>query len=310
MQPGRQAVYAHSMWRTGSTALARCFLDSERYLVFYEPFHEDIPLYRGLVASRAGQAKRSRDLGHPAFADGYFAAFSRVDPRSGRPLHALAPRGPAIRDTYDGLTPAASAYLDACIRTARAANRIAFFGFCRSGLQAMSLGAGEPGAAFHLARDPVSQFRSYRWPENDYFLPGTLMQLLHSRPLAPVVRRLLRRRWRPLHDLSRTLRRGPSPMLTHRVGRRVARLLSGEEALDLFLLSHLATGRAAARAGLPRVTIDDLCADGEQRAAFEAQHGVSLAGLHPNANPDRTLAARIHAGRERITRLLDDLTDV
>ena len=129
-----------------------------------------------------------------------------------------------------------------------------------------------------------------------------------STSLAPVVRRLLRRRWRPLHDLSRTLRRGP--MLTHRVGRRVARLLTGEEALDLFLLSHLATGRAAARAGLPRVTIDDLCADGEERAAFEAQHGVSLAGLHPNANPDRTLAARIHAGQERITRLLDDLTDV
>ncbi len=310
MQPERQAVYAHSMWRTGSTALARCFLDSDRYLVFYEPFHEDIPLFRGLVASRSGQAERSRDLGHPAFAGGYFAAFSRVDPASGRPLHALAPRGPAIRDTYDTLTPAATAYLQACVRTARAAGRVAFFGFCRSGLQAMPLGAGEPGAAFHLARDPVSQFRSYRWPDNDYFIPGTLMQLLHSRPLAPVVPRLLRRRWRPLHDLCRALRRRGSPMLTHRVGRRVARLLSEPEALDLFLLTHLATERAAARAGLPRVTIDGLCADPDQRAAFEDRHGVSLASLRPNANPDRTLAARIAASGERIAGLLDDLTDV
>ncbi|WP_417257203.1 hypothetical protein [Celeribacter halophilus] len=275
-------VYAHSMWRTGSTALARRFLDSTDYLVFYEPFHEVCGSGDRLLRAQKVRQSPAEKLRHPEWIGGYFDNFLLKDPKTGKPLYELYDPSCAVRSVYHkGPTQHALDYIEACKRVANEQGKNAFLGFCRSGMQQQSLKPEAGETAFYLYREPRSQFLSYDYPNNDYMIPGTLFQLAHSSELRPYIREILTQRYRlALLDVTRTLgKRGP--MLTsYRWARLLARDLDMDEAYRLFFLSYEVSRRTAQRAGYPFFSIDSLC--GHDRARFEETYGISLDGLHPN----------------------------
>ena len=85
----KRHVFAHSMWRTGSTALAKCFLDNPGYLVFYEPFHEHCGTLRAIQKTSRDQEKLTTLMGHPDWRGGYFDSLKNIDPLTGKQLWEL-----------------------------------------------------------------------------------------------------------------------------------------------------------------------------------------------------------------------------
>ncbi|MBU0644339.1 MAG: hypothetical protein KJ731_12955 [Alphaproteobacteria bacterium] len=271
-------VFAHAMWRTGSTAIARCFLASDNYLVFYEPFHESCGSLTRINQMRQGQSRQTQELRHPAWTGGYFDTYLLKDPLTGKPLWTLFDRSSTLSTTYRTRPhPRALAYLDACKRVAEDQGKRAFFGFCRSGQHAQGIPIGPDESGFYLYRDPHSQFLSYDWPKNEYFLPCTLIQLLSSKATRKVVLGLLP------NDTSRVrlftfLMRRPSFERQIALGRTLAKQLTPRAAYQMFYLSHCITLHAARQAGLPCVTMDDF---NLRRAEIQAQYGVDFTLLRP-----------------------------
>ena len=272
-------VFAHAMWRTGSTALARCFLSSDDYLVFYEPFHETCGSPKRIKLARQSQSKQTQELRHPTWTGGYFDTYLLTDPLTGKPLWRLFDRSSTLSTPYRTRPNLrALAYLEACKRVADDHGKRAFFGFCRSGrhLQGMPLGADESG--FYLYRDPHSQFRSYDWPQNEYFLPCTLIQLLSAKATRQGVLDLLP------NAISRValfafLMRRPGFERQIALGRTLAKQLTPRTAYQMFYLSHCTTLHSARQAGLPCLTMNDLI---DRRAEVETQYGVDLSPLRRN----------------------------
>lgn len=169
------AIFANAMWRTGSTYLASRFACSDKYLLFYEPCHE------GVGNPGRGIRPVERRLNHPDLGgSGYFDSYNLSDPFTGKRLTDLFDFSICLRDVYRDASPGAVRFLAACIRIARQQGKTAFLGFCRSGTQHRLAHQLLGGTPIHLWRAPREQWHSYNWPENDYFLPGTLLQLLLS----------------------------------------------------------------------------------------------------------------------------------
>ena len=269
-------VYFHGMWRVGSTAVARAFLNSPRYLVFVEPFHEACGARPMIETVRREQADIARTLNHPAWAGGYFDAYLAQDPLTGKALCDLFDPSATVATVYrDAPSPKALDYLKACERVAEAQGKAAFFGFCRSGRQQAGIPGGRNRHSWYLARDPRSQFLSYNWPENPYFMAGTYLQLRQSPKTAGLVRKLL-----PLRAqyLAFALFRRRAQSLPHQLNyaNRILSELSTKRVYQMFYLSYLASRAAASRAATEIVDCDAIIA---RREVFEDRLGVDFAHL-------------------------------
>ena len=294
-------IYANAMWRTGSTYLASRFAAAPGYAMFYEPCHEYVGSRAAIAAARAAQADKLSTLRHPSVGGGYFDIFERTDPQSARALTDLYDPAACLRRVYDSPSKRTVAFIAACTRVAGADGKTAFLGFCRAGLQQRGLADAIPGTRLHLWRDPREQFASYGWPKNDYFVPGTLLQLI----LSPVLRH-------SAVELAPGLLASPEARLAallpdrayrmrYRLGRRIARRLDLPSLYALFHLAWLASFRSAEQGADASVSLTRLAAEPTLRAGFEERFGVRLDGVA--ATPAAPLpfdAAPIEAQVERI----------
>lgn len=283
--PATPVLFADAMWRSGSTYLASRFAQSGRYMLFYEPCHEGVG--RKPTAARDRDRSRTRDLRHPELEGGYFSTYDRLDPQSGQPLRTLHAPDMAVRNVYNEGSDAAADFLCALVRLAQAERKIAFLGFCRSGIQTARLRALLGGEGVHLWRDPRTQFASYGWPGNDYFMAGTLLQLAFSAhyaalaaDLAPDAMRALRLRLaRRLPDF-RTRDR-------YRLIRPLAAQLTAERSYALFYLSWLLSYRAGVTGHAMSFSLTQLCDDAAMRQRVTNAYGISFPDLRPT--PERVI---------------------
>lgn len=283
--PATPVLFADAMWRSGSTYLASRFAQSGRYLLFYEPCHEGVG--RKPTAARDRDRSRTRDLRHPELEGGYFGTYERHDSLSGQPLRTLHAPDMAVRNVYNEGSDAAADYLCALVRLARAERKIAFLGFCRSGTQTARLRALLGGQGLHLWRDPRAQFASYGWPENDYFMAGTLLQLSFSAryaalaaDLAPEGLRALRLRLARLLPDRRTRDR-------YRLVRPLAARLAAEQSYALFYLSWLLSYRAGVTGHALSFSLTQLCEEAMMRQRVTDAFGISFPDLRPT--PERVI---------------------
>lgn len=272
-------VYANAMWRTGSTYLASRFAAAPGYAMFYEPCHEYVGSRREIAKARGEQAQKQSALRHPGVGGGYFDAYEQPDPESGRALCDLYDPAACLARVYATPSDRTIAFIRACTRVAAAQERTAFLGFCRAGLQQEELAAAIPGTRLHLWRDPREQFGSYGWPANDYFVPGTVLQLI----LSPVLRR-------PAAELVPGLLSSPEARaaawlpdrayrMRYRLGRRIARRIAAPDLYALFHLAWLASFRSAERGTDFSVSLSRLAADPALRRAVEDRFAITLDGV-------------------------------
>ncbi|MDB2369293.1 hypothetical protein N9V68_01755 [Octadecabacter sp.] len=270
-------VFAYSMWRTGSTALARCFLENNAYLVFYEPFHELIRSEGRIRAESKKQLERTTKLSHPVWRGGYFDTYLRVDPLTGQTLSKLFDRSASVRTVYsDAPQQGALNYLDACRRVAEVEGKRAFFGFCRSGTQLKGIPLHDGEEAFYLRREVDTQMRSFGWPKNKYFIPQSFAQLAVSPNFSSNVQNvkgILPRSY------CRLIKKFPRLGDAAWVSRRVVRNISVMEANSIFATAHSATASAAKSVGLETYTISELATHAKE--SFEKKFSVDISLLHP-----------------------------
>ena len=134
--------------------------------------------------------------------------------------------------------------------------------------------------AFYLYRDPLAQFMSYNWPTNDYFAAATLVQLMHSRSLWPMVREFMTISWRERFRL-----KWQTPANKFESKLRKARRILSRQSQDaiyaMFLLSHQTSLQQAERNGLSIESTDQISLDASKRKSLEARFAISLAQIHP-----------------------------
>jgi hypothetical protein len=300
------AVYLHSMFRTGSTYVASRYAQDERYLLFYEPFHADIPSPRRLANPRKDYENARENLRHEKIAGGYFSSYSLVDPHTGRKLHELFRYRFPVHDVMNDLSAAGAEYLSACLRVAKDAGRSAVFGFCRSGLQVASMRRTLPGEHIYLYRDPRYQFASYQPTSNDFFIPQTLLHLLASRRLASIALELARLPV-PLPLFVRTASLIVPPRPVAKLGRALGRRLSLEVRYAIFYLSWLSCvehGRANCTFSF---SLMDAVNSTARKKAIEEKLGVDLTGLRELDRPGNLLTVDYAAVESRVEKLVLDL---
>jgi hypothetical protein len=246
-------------------------------MLFYEPCHEGV----GRAPSKARTRDRGRDrnLRHPGLDGGYFGAYEQVDPQSQRSLASHFAPDISLRNVYAKASAAAVDYLGALSRFAQASGQTAFLGFCRSGTQATHAQTLLGGRGLHLWRAPREQFASYDWPNNDYFMAGTLLQLAHSRRYGALARALAPRALQaPLLRLALHLpdRHARSQ---YRLARRVVRALSPEQSYGLFVLSWLVSHIAGQTAAEHSFSLSELARDEALRATIETAYDIDFSAL-------------------------------
>lgn len=272
-------LFADAMWRSGSTYLAQVFARSARYCLFYEPCHEGVG--RRPSAARTRDRSRDRNLRHPELEGGYFGGYEQVDPLTGQPLRALHAPDLSLRNVYAEGSDRAADFLRALGRAAEARGQVAFLGFCRSGTQTRRLRALLGGEALHLWRDPREQFASYGWPGNDYFMPGTLLQLGFSPTVAAVARRLVPQAFAHWRMRVAMLTPGITPRDRYRIARPAAHALSPDDAYALFYLSWLLSYRAGRDGEKLSFSLSQLAADIVLRTEVEDRFDVHFDDLRP-----------------------------
>lgn len=277
--PRGSYLFADAMWRSGSTYLAQVFARSPRYCLFYEPCHEGAG--RRPSAARARDRSRDRNLRHPEIEGGYFGGYEDIDPQTGRPLRTLHAPDLSLRNVYGEGSDRAADFLRALGRVAEARGRIAFLGFCRSGTQTRRLRALLGGESLHLWRAPREQFASYGWPGNDYFMPGTLLQLAFSPTLAPAARQLAPAAFAHWRMQAATMLPGVKPRDRYRLARPVARGLTLHQAYALFYLSWRASFCAGREGGDVSFSLSQLAADVGLRTMVEDRFDVRFDDLRP-----------------------------
>lgn len=274
-----RAIFAHAMWRSGSTYLASRFAASERYLMFYEPCHEGVG--RKPSAARSHDRSRDRQLNHPEIEGGYFGSYELLEPASGRPLSHFHAPDISVRNVYNTASGATIAYLSALIRTANAREKIAFLGFCRSGTQTGSAATAMGGRSLHLWRAPREQFASYGWPANDYFMAGTLLQLAFSPRYSVLARDLVPGALSaPALVLARLLP-DRQTRSRYRLARHIAARLTAEQGYALFYLSWFISYRAGSSCSEMSFSLTELANDSALREQIEQEFGVELRDLRP-----------------------------
>lgn len=275
-------MFGLSMWRTGSTFLASRFAVAG-YQLFYEPCHEYVGSHRTIAVARMRQSERLAALRHPDVGGGYFDIYDQRDPVSQRSLSALYDHAMCLRRVYDTATPASIEFLVSCQRVADHNGRRAFFGFCRSGTQQRTIHETLAGTYVHLWRAPRAQFCSYGWPDNDYFMPGTIIQLLLSRRYGATARRLV------------PALQGAGPWLAallpdrqyrmhYRIGRTIARRLDRDQCYALFYLSWRIAFASSLVSAAESFSLTQIANDPARRREIEAFCGIDLAGV--TATPD------------------------
>ncbi len=275
-----RAVIANSMWRTGSTYLANLFATAPKYELFYEPLHENIADAEHIVTDVEEQKQRLKDMRHPEMTTHVIDIYKERDPKTDEVLGNLYDPASAFRNVYNEASEECNEYLLAAARISRSSGQIPFFGFCRSGLQHQSWDRLFRGKHIYLWRDPREQFRSYGWTEdNRYFIPGTIAQLLLSRPLARIVNALTST-WQA-NAMRMVVNRVPdrSRLVMLRVGRLFAAQLSLERVYALFYLSWLASYRSGVQTAEIDFTLNQVAEDGALREEIEGEFDISFAKL-------------------------------
>lgn len=313
MQQVHQAIIANSMWRTGSTYLAKQFADAPRYKLYYEPCHEVISRASTISMSRKERINLRNKMRHPQFDGPLIAAFQQKDELTGRAISEFFDPASSFGHVYNDASESTVAYLTAAARTAEANGRVAFFGFCRSGLQHKTWDKLFEGQHFYLWRDPREQFRSYGWDAgNFYFVPAMMSQLLLSKPLAPIVDRLASP-WRA-RTVRAMLRRVParSSITFLRLGRLFAAQLSMKSVYSLFYLSWLTSYLSNTKTTDLAFSLSELAKDKVLLERLENDYNISISGLR--ATPTETVEGIDYADAEReveglVARFLTDSGD-
>lgn len=228
-----------------------------------------------MARERAQADDRAQKLRHPTGTGSNFYAFHGQGAQS--EIVSLFPREASVANVLGSPSKRTMAYLQACQIYARKENKTAFFGFCRSGLQMTGANAPIDATHIHLWRDPRTQFASYEWPNNRYFLPQTIAQIAYSK----------------------TLRHHLDPFDTQLTIRERARRASGyfrfeplkayttrfleaarpEDCYALFYLVWLVSYQAAQKVAESSISIEELSQDTALVANFEEQFSVSLQDL-------------------------------
>jgi hypothetical protein len=248
-------------------------------MLFYEPCHEGVG--RKASAARTRDRQRDRDLRHPQLEGGYFGMYERVDPMSGKRLADLFAPETSLRNVYGEASPATIAYLSALARTARGEGKTAFLGFCRSGTQMPPARSAIGGTSLHLWRAPREQFASYGWPQNDYFITGTLLQLAFSRRYAALARQLAPDAVGSLEVAISKLLPDRHTRLRYRIACRSAARLTPQQAYGLFYLSWLICYRHGSAHSDISFSLSELAADTQQRVEVEEMFDITFDNLRP-----------------------------
>lgn len=151
-------IWIHAPWRAGSTYVWSKFRAQDRYLAFYEPFHE---VLEGLTRDDiARSTSASWPSGHPLLQAPYYQEYSGLlNPGGGVRgfqftfpyAHYLANEAP-LREQQ--------AYLRALVEYAQAQGRRPVFGFCRSLGRVPWFKRYMPGVHIALTRDGLGLWRS------------------------------------------------------------------------------------------------------------------------------------------------------
>jgi hypothetical protein len=305
MHQVHQAVIANSMWRTGSTYLAKQFADAPQYKLYYEPCHEVIAKASSISMTRNERINLRNKMRHPQFDGPLIAAFKEKDELTGRPISDLFDPASSFCHVYNDASEKTVEYLTAAARAAEASDQIAFFGFCRSGFQHNSWDNLFEGQHLYLWRDPREQFRSYGWERgNFYFVPAMMSQLLLSKPLAPIVDRLVSP-WRT-KTVRLILRQVPvrSSISFLRLGRLFAAQLPLERVYSLFYLSWLTSYLSNTNSTELAFSLSELAKDKVLLERLENDYNISISGLR--ATPKETVEGIDYASAENEVEALVD----
>lgn len=278
------AIFVHSMFRTGSTFLAARYAAHPGHCLFYEPFIGGISSKHVLEKSARTYEQKRLTMRHDKLDGGYFGSYFLIDPQSGKPVYSFHRLRFSTRNVYDAFSNQAYEYLAACIRAARADNKNAVFGFCRSGLQVAGMRGKFPGTHIYLLRDPHHQFKSYAYGQNDYFIPQTFLQIGSSPRLAPIAASLLPQLKIPAFVVSAVCAKS-TLKISARLGRQLTRNLTMEQAYTLFYLSWLVSTQHGEKHADTTINLMDLYADPEKRAETEQTLGITLDGLRQMDDP-------------------------
>lgn len=278
------SVFLHSMWRTGSSYLLSRFEANAAYLCFYEPFNGELSSESLMRRAAHEYEARQKALRHPIREGGYFHLYRQADPESGRLLSDFAdPRLP-IHDVYTGLSQRGTDMIAACERFAAARGQRAVFGFCHSGVQIPAMKQQFGGHHIYLYRAPREQFASYSPLTNDFFIAATVMQLLASPKLSPVLTALAPslELWTRM-PLAPLLRSAPH-RLTMRLGRKLWHRLCPAEMYGLFYLSWMISNNEGQRHCAQRLSLAELAVDARLKERFASQWAISFGHLDVRPN--------------------------
>lgn len=167
----RQAVFIHSLWRSGSTWLFDRFRRSaQEYFCYQEPFHEALlQLDTDPSALLQFADETSRSLRHPQLSHPYFLEFYAL-------REALRGKFRACISYYAFFDPSACTGFDEYVQALiHAAPATPVLQCCRSFGRVRHLRENHGGTHIHLWRDAVSQWFSYQI--SDYFDIVSLMVL-------------------------------------------------------------------------------------------------------------------------------------
>ncbi len=178
---GRQGIFIHSLWRSGSTWLFEQFRRSPAgYFCYQEPFHEALVQLDENPESLLGFSEETaRSLRHPHLGHPYFQEFYDVR----EALRGKFRPCMSYEAFFDpSVCPGLEDYVQTLINAAPAAPVLQC---CRSFGRVRHLREAHGGVHMLLWRDAVSQWFSYQI--NDYFDVVCLLVLNARNPPAPIL---------------------------------------------------------------------------------------------------------------------------
>lgn len=157
----KQAIFIHSLFRTGSTYIWNIFRRDDRFFCYYEPFHQDIAkLNLSRPSPWSFNRQTTQAMGHPDLDRDYMYEYRNLlnKDQDGIPLFR---KSFSFDDfCHTGEHPEQKAYIDLLI--GNAGSRIPVLQFNRSAIRIRWFKHYYPGAPhIYLLRNPEEQFLSY-----------------------------------------------------------------------------------------------------------------------------------------------------